>query len=157
MNFREGMRRIGLTVGVIGALVTAYAAFVSFFSDLADHRKVQAEFNSLLNLPITRGVAKTIAKNKTTSASVEIQNHPQGIKQFWVDEKGEIASFEMDDGRTITGTTGPSSLFWYLLYPPIVALGFAVPWGAVNLVTWIISGFIKSDTTDVKKAECEES
>ena len=52
MNFRKGMRRIGLTVGAMGALLTAIAAFDLFFSDLADHRKVQAEFNSLLNLPM---------------------------------------------------------------------------------------------------------
>jgi hypothetical protein len=152
MNFREGMRRIGLTFGVIGALVTAFAAFGLFFSDLADCRKVQAEFNSLLSLPITRAVAKTIAKNKTASAYVEIQGHPQGIRQVWVDEKGEIAWFEMDDGRTIMRTSGPTSLFWYLLYPPIIAVGFVVPWGAVRLVTWIVSGFIRGGATAPQKA-----
>jgi hypothetical protein len=320
MNFREGMRRIGLTVGVMGALVTALAAFGLFFSDLADHRKAQAEFNSLLKLPIIQGVAKTMAKKKTigpnfseqqpqnwdttneirahladgsvlhfpggthpnvihdivqkqygqipasappaqgssfdpletarnavvakkkisgapkiqpqsndvqvhledgttlhfppgigqdemqgavqkfvqqrqlppgtppiasapipselqgppaydqtqipnfddfvkerqrngpTSAYVEIQGHPQGIKQFWVDEKGEIAWFEMDDGRTITRTAEPTSLFWYLLYPPIMAVGFVLPWGAVRLVTWIVSGFIRSGATAPQKA-----
>jgi hypothetical protein len=152
MNFREGMRRIGLTVGVIGALVTAYAAFVLFFADLAADRKVQAEFNSLLSLPIAQVVAKKIADNRTVSAYVEIQSHPEGIKQLWVDEKGEITRFEMDDGRTIMRTTEPSSVFWYLLYPPIVALGFVVPWGAIRLVTWIVSGFIRGDATEPKKA-----
>ena len=176
MNFREGMRRIGLTFGVIGALVTAFAAFGLFFSDLADRRKVQAEFNSLLSLPITRAVAKTIAKNKTasayaeiqiplfsdfveqtqrdktTSAYAEIRGHPQYIRRFWVDEKSEIAWFEMDDGRTIMRATGPTSLFWYLLYPPIAAVGFVVPCGAVRLVTWIISGFIRNGATAPQKA-----
>ena len=250
MNFREGMRRIGLTVGGLGALVTALAAFGLFFSDLADRRKVQAEFSSLLKLPI---VARTMAKKKTiapnssepqnwdttneikghladgtvlhfpggtdphvihdivqkqygqipasapsaqrsnfdplepdgnavvakkkisgaydqtqvpsfddfvkerqrnepTSAYVEIQGHPQGIRQVWVDEKGEIAWFEMDDGRTIMRTSGPTSLFWYLLYPPIIAVGFVVPWGAVRLVTWIVSGFIRGGATAPQKA-----
>jgi len=152
MNFREGMRRIGLTFGVIGALVTAFAAFGLFFSDLADRRKVQAEFNSLLSLPITRAVAKTIAKNKTASAYAEIRGHPQYIRRFWVDEKSEIAWFEMDDGRTIMRATGPTSLFWYLLYPPIAAVGFVVPCGAVRLVTWIISGFIRNGATAPQKA-----
>ncbi|HEV8041376.1 MAG TPA: hypothetical protein VGP62_21050 [Bryobacteraceae bacterium] len=170
------MRRIGLTVGVTGAPVTAFMAFALFFSDLADHRKVQAEFNSLRNLPIIQRVAKTIAKNKiagayaqtqipsfsdfvqqrqrneSTNAYVEIQGHPRGIKQFWVDEKSEIAWFEMDDGRTIMRTTGPTSLFWYLLYPPIAAVGFVLPWGAVRLVTWIVSGFIRSGATVPQKA-----
>ncbi len=135
------MRRIGLTAGGLGELV---AAFGLFFSDLADHRKVQAEFDALLKLPITQAVANTIAKNKTAAAHVEkqiplfsdfvrqrqknttpgtyaeIQGHPQGIKQFWVDEKSEIVWFEMDDGRIIMRTSGPTSLFWYLVYPPIV-------------------------------------
>jgi hypothetical protein len=171
MNFQEGMRRIGLTAGVIGALVAAFAAFGLFYSDLAEHRKVQAEFDSLLKLPVTQVVAKTIAKNKTASAHAgkqiplfsdfvqqrqknatagayaEIQGHPQGIKQFWLDEKSEIVWFEMDDGRTIMRTSGPTSLFWYLLYPPIVGVGFVLPWGAVHLVTWIVCGFIRGTET----------
>jgi hypothetical protein len=152
MNFREGMRRIGLTVGVMGALVTAFTAFGLFFSDLTDHRKVQAEFDSLLKLPTTQVVVKTTAKNKTASAYGEIQGHPQGIKQFWVDEKSEIVWFEMDDGRTIMRTNRPTSLFWYLLYPPIVGVGFVVPWGVVHLVTWIVSGFIRSTAAAPQKA-----
>jgi hypothetical protein len=179
MNFREGMRRIGLTAGVMGALVTAFAAFGLFFSDLSDHRKVQAEFNSLLKLPIVQRVAKTAPipselqgppaydqtqipnfddfvkerqRNGPTSAYVEIQGHPQGIKQFWVDEKGKIAWFEMDDGRTIMRPTGPTSLFWYLLFPPIAAVGFGVPWGFVRLVTWIVSGFFRNDATAPQRA-----
>jgi hypothetical protein len=142
MNFQEGMRRIGLTVGVLGALSAALAGLWSL-SDLADQRKAQAEFDSLLNLPIVKIVTKDIAKQKFANAFLDIQNHPRGIKQVWVNEKSEIASFEMDDGRTITNRNAPSP-FWYLLFPLIVAVGFLAPWGSVRLVTWIVSGFIVS-------------
>lgn len=94
---------------------------------------------------------KTIAKNKTASAYADLQGHPKGINRFWVDEKSEIAWFEMDD-RIIMRRTEPTSLFWYLLYPPIVAVGFVVPWASVQLVTWIVSGVIRSGAKAPQRA-----
>lgn len=140
MKFQEGMRRIGLTVGVLGALVTAYLAFFTF-SDMATARKSQAEFEVLMELPITQTISKDIAKSNTTNTYVEIQGHPHGINQIHVNDKGAIEWFAMDDGKTIARTQAPSTL-WYLLYPLAVAVGFLVPWGIVRLVTWLVSGFM---------------
>ena len=140
MNFQEGMRRIGLTVGVLGALGTAYVAF-SPFSELVTERRAQAQFGSLLKLPITRKIAQDVAKEKIANTYVEIQGHPQGIAQIRVNDKSEIDWFTLEDGKAVFRTQAPSAL-WYLLYPLIVASGFLLPWGAVRLITWIISGFI---------------
>lgn len=100
-------------------------------------------FESLLNLPIIQTVTRDITKGRFANAYLEIQDHPQGIKQIWVNARSEIAWFAMDDGRTITNRHAPSR-FWYLLYPLIVAVGFLAPWGTVRLVTWIVSGFTVS-------------
>src|ERR1700693_4967453 len=142
MNFQEGMRRVGLTVGALGALGVAYAAFWPF-SELAAQRHRQAEFKSLLKLPITRKISLDIAKSKVANAVIDVQGHPEGISQIRTDTKGEIDSFTMEDGRAVTISEAPS-WFWYLLYPIIVAAGFLLPWGGVRLVTWIVSGFVGS-------------
>jgi hypothetical protein len=152
MNFREGMRRMGLTFGVIGSLVTAFAAFTLFFAGLMDNRNAQARFDSALKLPLMQLVAKHIAKHRIANAYVDLSDNPQGLKSVWANEKGEVSSFTRADGMPISGTTGPTSLFWYLLYPPIAGVGFVVPWGAVRLFTWIVSGFIRSGPTVPQKA-----
>jgi len=152
MNFREGMRRIGLTAGVMGALVAALAAFALFFAGLLDNRIVQARFDSALKLPIVQLVAKHIARYKIANSYVDLPENPQGIKSVWANEKREVSSFTRADGISISGTSGPTSLFWFLLYPPIAAVGFVVPWGAVRLVTWIVSGFVRSGATAPQKA-----
>jgi hypothetical protein len=152
MNFREGMRRIGLTAGTVGALVAALAAFALFFAGLLDNRNVQARFDPALNLPIVKLVAKHIAKYKIANAYIDLPDNPQGIKSVWANEKSEVSSLTRADGTEISGTNGPRSLFWFLLYPPIMAVGFVVPWGAVRLVTWIVSGFIRNGATVPQKA-----
>jgi hypothetical protein len=103
MDFQEGMRRVGLTVGVLGAVAASYVAYQPFAA-LTAQRKTQAEYEALLHLPPMQVITKNIAKDRAAHANTyhEIQNHPQGIKQFWVDDKGEIAWFTMDDGRTVT-------------------------------------------------------
>jgi hypothetical protein len=152
MNFREGMRRIGLTVGVMGAIVAALAAFALFFAGLLDNRNVQAGFDAALKLPITQLVANHIAMFKLANADVDLPDNPQGIRSVWANEKGEVSSFTRADGIPVSGTSGPTSLFWFLLYPPIIGVGFVVPCGAVRLVTWIVSGFIRSGARAPQKA-----
>src|SRR5208282_1965569 len=105
-----------------------------------------------IQTPLFSDFVQQTQRDKTASAYAEIQGHPQYIKRFRVDEKSEIAWFELGDGRTIMRMSGPTSLFWYLLYPPIMAVGFVVPWGAVRLVTWIVSGFIRNSATAPQKA-----
>ena len=146
------MRRIGLTAGVMGALVAALAAFALFFAGLLDNRNVQAKFDLTLKLPILELAAKHMTKHKIANAYVDLPDNPQGIKSVWANEKGEVSSSTWADGIPVSGTSGPTSLFWFLLYPPIMAVGFVVPWGAVRLVTWIVSGFIRSGATTPQKA-----
>jgi hypothetical protein len=196
MNFREGMRRIGRTVGVLGALLTGYVAFWAF-SDLTVQRSAQAEFQSLLSLPRTQEIARRISTDKIVDTYIELPPQPPSLKKFFVDpdfqklgpqekkdflshlsdaeleqlktqyqdlmvpgaaksdnppikqirvnEKSEIEWFTLFDGKVVRRTSAPSGLL-YLLYPPIVAAGFLLPWGVVRLVTWIFSGFLGSAT-----------
>jgi hypothetical protein len=106
MNFQEGMRRIGLTVVVLGAFAASYAAYF-YFADMAAQRKAQAEFESILKLPIVQKIARDVAKSKASNADIEIQGHPQGINQIRVNEKSEIDWFTMDDGKTFMRTHAP--------------------------------------------------
>jgi hypothetical protein len=142
MNFREGMRRIGLTVGVIGGLAGAYAA-VLILADIAPQRRAQSEFDSLLKVQLIQEIARDLAKEKIVNISLEIPSRPKGIRLFRVNGRSEIEAFELEDGRTVMRTNAPSAL-WYLLYPLLAAAGFLLPWGAVRLVNWIVSGFIGS-------------
>jgi hypothetical protein len=129
------MRRIGITVGAFGALVSAFAAF-EYFPDF----KARAEFNSILELPETQKIARDIAKERITNTWVEVRDHPR-IQQIWVNGKGENESFTLGDGKVLWK---PASVLWGLLYPAIVVSGFLLPWAAVRLLTWIVSGFIVS-------------
>lgn len=97
-------------------------------------------------------VAKRIAKDKVTNAYLSLPENAQGLKWVWINEKSEIGPFARADGVQISGTSQPTSLFWFLLYPPIIGAGFVVPWGAVRLVTWIVSGFIRSGEIAPQKA-----
>lgn len=109
MKFREGMRRVALTAGVLGALVATYAA-IWWLSDVADRRRSQAEFDSLLNLPVIQVIANDIAKEKATNAIGQVEGHAKGIKQIRVNDKSEIEWFEMDDGRIVMNVHAPSWL-----------------------------------------------
>ena len=135
MNFREGMRRIGFTVGVLGALVAAFAA-AEFFPDF----RARTEFESILKLPETQKIARYLAKEGIKNTEVEVRDHPR-IRQMSVNGKGEIESFTLGDWKVLWK---PASALWDLLYPVIVVSGFLLPWGAVRLVTWIVSGFVRS-------------
>jgi hypothetical protein len=140
MNFQEGMRRIGLTVGVFGALIAAFAAFVTF----GDTWRAQVEFESIMKLPETQKIAQYIAREGIKDTSVEVRDHPR-IRQVSVNAKSEIESFELGDSKVVWRPSAPSAI-WFLLYPMLVGAGFLVPWGAVRLVTWIFSGFLGSAT-----------
>jgi hypothetical protein len=138
MNFQEGMRRLALTVGAFGALTAAYFAYIGI-EDLSSRRKSQAEFNSLMNLPLTQKITKQIAEEKLSNAVIDIKE--ARIQQMRLDENGQIQWFSMSDGKTIMRLDAPSA-FRYFLYPLMVAVGFFAPWGAIRLFTWIVSGFI---------------
>src|SRR5438093_437430 len=75
MKFQEGMRRMGLTFGTLGALTISYFAYWPV-ADVAAQRKVHAEFQSLMNLHLARNIAKQVSEEKMLVANIEIPPSP---------------------------------------------------------------------------------
>jgi len=61
MNAKEGMRRIGLLLGSIGALAGAIGSYVQF-NTLSDRRSQHEQFSAMLNQPDLKAVRDAVAR-----------------------------------------------------------------------------------------------
>jgi hypothetical protein len=85
MNFREGMRRLGLTLGIVGALVGSLPAYLEF-QQFQSQRNERARFESLMNSEIMRDLAKKIAEQNIRNTTINLKH--DGIKAIYLDEQG---------------------------------------------------------------------
>lgn len=136
MNFREGLRRVGLMLGVAGASASALYAFGQL-GDLLTQRTTHLRFQFLLDSPPLRNVARWAAEQKVVDADVDL--NANGIGKVHI-LSGEVNELEMLDGNALWRTEGPSVGSYVLLFfAPVV--GFLIPVGSIRLLRWILSGF----------------
>lgn len=157
INVREGVRRLSIVLGILGAILGTLAAFPSA-RDLWDARMASKRFESLTALPevqrdrkeLMEAVQKEwLARNtppeeRKKMATLEESGHSvDGVERLKVDlSTGNIVSVELLTGEKVQRTQAPQpkAYVFLLLYP---ISGFLVPWGGVRVLTWIGSGFFQ--------------
>ena len=150
MNFREGMRRVGLAAGLVGSVAGAVMWLISYDEISAEREKVRT-FRVLTQLPEVRRAIEAAHKAQLrhstidmTRANVLVDNHGISIKVIQLDNDGEIEWIEKSDGNTIYKPWEDPSIWRYMLLPFWPLGGFIAPWALLKALTWIVSGFMKS-------------
>jgi hypothetical protein len=152
MNMREGMRRIGLTAGIAGA-VAGIVGSVFTCQDILHVRSEQSEFRTRLSTPFMSKHVKDIAKaSETLPAGYVLEDtdflqtpNEDGVKSIHYGttsgEKGEhVESVTYLDGTTVYKV--PAIAWWeYAMVIVLPLVGFLIPWGAFRGLVWIGSGF----------------
>jgi len=162
-NFKEGMRRLSLVLGVVGAGIGAFFAYLGYQS-LVDAYRSAERFHNVLSSPRIQSFVGGLQNHHLVdnrwlddSNSDNPPKRDQGGK--WVDQDEDIKvgeyritrmridpqgtgfdQFELESGESIDKTPAPSVYDWLLpLAWPV--LGFFLPWGAVRTIGWVAGGF----------------
>ena len=172
MNLKEGTRRLALLLGVVGAVLGGFGAYLELQS-VFEQRASYAEFERLANSEVVQHERKMM---KSESEGRILFKAPDGSER-WVhkDEKDAAIRFGgvvIDDGETATLNRGgikaihwsndyrieeidtqggqylfptPAPFAWlYCLIVLLPILGFLIPWGAVRAIGWVGTGFAES-------------
>jgi hypothetical protein len=159
VNFREGMRRIGVALGVCGAIIGGFVGY-SFFDSLNQQRAHHQEFEKLLASPSLARLFDHHATyedengNPIDAVPLSLQDvHKDGIGRAHFDEEGlardrkllreRVDWIEREDGRRVFRSAA-SNVGWYVLAVTFPLLGFVAPWGLIKALTWIAMGFSHS-------------
>lgn len=165
MNLSEGMRRLALLLGVVGAISAGFVGYMQLQTDLsqrAQHKRFEQLANSdvvqqerklrfhtdpATGVTLDWGEAFDAQGNRISDPPHEFASVPSevdkgGISAINWTKDIRVASIETQDGQTLYPTQAPRA--WeYLLIALLPMLGFFIPWGAVRAVGWVGAGFIK--------------
>ena len=158
MDAREGMRRLGLVAGALGAVTGLCVSYVQILG-LLEQRARFKEFQSVLSSPVLQREIQFLNNRLAGNKDPDFSSHHHG--QGWFDavaaisgstdgwkveeggvnkiyfERNEVKTIERADGEIVSKGNNPT-LWPYLLLP---VLGFCVPWGTLKALTWVASGF----------------
>ena len=147
MNAREGFCRIGLLLGTIGAIVGIAGTWL-VYEDLAYRHNENVQFQTKAGeywrvLTKLRYLHEGDNANTWDAAEARYLREKElvagsGISS--VDKNGtHINSITLKGGTYLTDRPiSPLDCLWPLTLPFI---GFLVPWGAIKIIFWVISGF----------------
>jgi len=171
MNFKEGMRRSALFVGIIGAVVGAVASYAvirnameaqsyhNAFELLANSDVVHRERKSWEGARLPPGAVPSTSEvvPKTEERPIDepkgwevvsvlgvgqaIEFNPDHIKTIHWKKDLGVESLETSDGKALYPTPAPSR-WLYLLASILPVLGFVLPWGFIRAGAWVGAGFI---------------
>lgn len=168
MNVMEGMRRLALLLGVVGAIFGGIFSYVEFqnllnqkarhdrFEQLANsdvvqrERKAMSESEGRILFRAPDGTERWVLKDEKDAAlrsgGVVIDDgetatiNGSGIISFRWDSNYRVESIETGDGQILYRTPAPNR--WHYLFAAILPLfGFALPWGLIRAVAWVGAGF----------------
>ena len=148
MNLREGTRRLGLLLGVVGAILGGYVSYLeldSVIAQRAQHNRFERLATSDVVQQERKRLGAWVSIDQKTGERIpwEQQVDKGGIKTIhWTKDNG-VESLETEDGQYLFPTPAPSALE-YLWIPLSLLLGFFVPWGAVRAIGWVVAGFVKT-------------
>lgn len=173
MNLKEGMRRLALFVGVIGA-VTGGVGSYAVVRNMMEAQSRHNAFELLANSDVVRRERKSWEGAKLplgavpSSSEVEqnteekppdepkgwevvsalntgqaIEFNPDHIKTIHWMKDLSVESLDTVDGKTVYPVPLPSR-WLYLLAAILPVLGFVLPWGLVRAVGWVGAGFLAS-------------
>jgi len=164
MNFKEGMRRLALVAGGLGAVAGGYFSYLQV-TGLNARRAHHKEFQSLLS---TAAVQKDIQLLKTglpaakdPTPAFSYAHHGQdwfdavaaivgstdgwaveegGVSRIYFDGKGEVNCIATADGLRVYPVEAPG-IGSYVQIPVWPVLGFILPWASLMVFAWIVAGF----------------
>lgn len=141
MNHREGFRRVGLVLGVIGAIIGLIVA-LSLEKELyhtRENAKKQAT-EDWANARIGKRVKAKYPGDYDDMTDKEVGRRAKGKKPWeWFQENAPVGKYSLED----MGYDGPP-LWAYLMPTPLPFIGFLFPWGTVRVFYWVIAGFLKA-------------
>jgi hypothetical protein len=145
MNGKEGMRRLVLLLGVVGAILCGLSSYSQLRSAL-DQRERHNRFEQLASADVVKKLRASLGKPSIASPGwnvVATEVHEQGIKTIHWTGDYRVGSIETEDGQTLSPAPAPPT-WTYLLVGILPAFGFFVPWGAVRAIEWVGAGYKRS-------------
>jgi hypothetical protein len=153
MNAREGMRRLGVAMGVAGGIVGT----IRVFPLAQDVWKNHSAYHRLVESSAVVGVLKTAAdcfrdrpvKPKpgeytfdlrgceAVGDSMAVSPVSDEIKRIIVNRVGVVSVIELSTGDSIQNT----SLTAYAVLPLYPGMGILSGWGIIRVIMWISNGF----------------
>src|ERR1019366_5806235 len=140
MNFNQGMRRLAVLAGVLGA----FAGEIHAYKELRNVPAERYQHRVFEDLASSDVVKQEQAKLR---AGLNVATLP-----YWSDVNGErikdigwnrdysVDYFAMEDGGILASEPSPSA--WsYLLAVVFPALGYLILWGAIRAIGWVGDGF----------------
>lgn len=156
MNVREGMRRVGIVLGVLGGAAGAFAGFVDA-RDVWNARSASNRFESLATSQAVENERRDLwdamqkdwftqnapPEERKNLARMETKGRIPGVDGFTVEPSaGEIVSIELSTGESVPRVNPPAVQAYLLpfLYP---LFGFLLPWAAIRVLAWVGGGFFQ--------------
>ncbi len=175
MNFDQGMRRLAIFVGALGAMTGGMHAYKvlkfvpseryqhKIFERLAASDMVKQDQSVLRSakehgaIPDGQISSELLHPNESmvgtppatlpsdfrgwdSAEPVTKSVSTNGIKAIFYKPNLTVDYFEMQDGGFVYSEPSPS-IWLYLLWIAYPAIGFAVLWGTVRGIGWVLTGF----------------
>ncbi len=142
MDFGQGMRRLAVFAGVLGAVAGAFYAH-KVLRNVPSERYQHEVFESLMSSPIVKQAQARMVSLK--SSGIEIPGttdvNDERVSAIYWKEDCSVDFFSMQDGGVLE--SGPSPSAWlYLLWIVYPSLGFLIPWLAIRGIRWVVVGFV---------------
>jgi hypothetical protein len=153
MNFTRGMQRLALFAGVLGALAGGIYAY-KILRKVPSERFQHKVFESLAESNVVKQARTKLQVTKIDGvpegASVEpiegesfSEVDSDRIKVIFWNHDWSVRFFLMQDGGYVL--SGPAPSIWlYLLWFVFPIIGFAILWGTIRGLGWVVDGFFSA-------------
>lgn len=135
----EGIRRLSLLAGILGAVVTAGVLYMSgrTLVDFTDPKPGVTKGTAIMleRLPDGRDLY-------LLSDGTELAVDPKRLEQVETEAEQTTEPTEEVGTDSETGYYGPGFVQRSFLAAIAVVVGFLVPWGIAQVVGWVILGFV---------------
>jgi hypothetical protein len=143
MNSKEGIRRLAILAGILGAVVGGIYAYKNLHNVPSD-RYQHKVFEELAASDV---VTQERSKLLSFKAADSEFNWPQTtevngdrVKTIFWNQDHSVDFFVMQDGGLVISEPSPS-IWSYLLWIVFPALGFFILWGVIRGIGWAVVGF----------------
>lgn len=98
MNIQEGLRRLGILLGVLGFAAGLYFSLFIGLPELKQTREAHKSFQQVMQMPILRRMSAVVAGN-TSSCNYTVPVERDGVKKIAC-KNGQIDWIRLDSGES---------------------------------------------------------
>jgi hypothetical protein len=141
-NFKEGMRRVGLLAGILSALCCCVPAYQDLHHAWRFHRLSNSELLS----SVARAAWDPQFIPDGYETTIQVPPNADGVKEVTLrNYNRELVTIKVDCPWDYEYLSKPGFSDWItpLWYP---LLGFLLPWLAVRIIVWLVTGFLQKQT-----------